>query len=174
MGGPRMRQTLARIQHSIRPGCIWFIIGGTVGILVLASVLVVGYFSRLTALNGQPVVPELIIVGVPTETAAIELIVLESDTPAPTPSATLPAAPSETFIIGQLVIVAGTGGDGLRFRTQPGLSGTISFLAYENEVFRVEGGPQEQDGYVWWFLINPYDNSKSGWAAAVFLRPIED
>lgn len=156
-----------------KSSCLWLAIGGTLGVLTLVVVLVMGYISRLTAVSERAVPPEIIVVGVPTETLEREVVTVETATFMPTLSPTLPPAPGESFSIGQLVIVAGTGGDGLRFRTQPGLSGTISFLAYENEVFKVEGGPQELDGYMWWFLINPYDNSKSGWAAAVFLRPIE-
>jgi hypothetical protein len=71
------------------------------------------------------------------------------------------------------VAVFGTGGDGLRIRNQPGLSMMISFVALENEVFEITGGPIDIDGYRWWFLVNPYDESKSGWAASNFLRSVE-
>jgi len=61
----------------------------------------------------------------------------------------------------------------LRLRNQPGLSSTVSFLAMENEVLEIGSGPREQDGYVWWYLFNPYDPTKAGWAVANYLRVIE-
>ncbi|MEJ2608335.1 MAG: hypothetical protein P8Z41_16945 [Anaerolineales bacterium] len=45
---------------------------------------------------------------------------------------------------------------------------------YENDVFQVEGGPEDRDGYVWWFLVNPYDSSISGWAVENYLRRMEN
>ena len=32
-------------------------------------------------------------------------------------------------------------------------------------MFLVEDGPQEVDGYIWWFLQAPYDETRNGWAA---------
>ena len=71
-----------------------------------------------------------------------------------------------------VVEIYGTEGDGLRLRNAPGLSATIHVLALENEVYEVRGGPENMDGYVWWFLINPYDNEIQGWSVGTFLRAI--
>jgi hypothetical protein len=73
---------------------------------------------------------------------------------------------------GQLVEIFGTEGDNLRLRSQPGLDAPIAFLGVESEVFEVQGGPQEVDGYEWWFLRNPYNTEKTGWAVSVYLRSI--
>ena len=37
------------------------------------------------------------------------------------------------------------------------------------EVFMVRDGPQTADGYTWWYLVAPYDETRAGWAAADFL-----
>jgi hypothetical protein len=71
------------------------------------------------------------------------------------------------------VSISGTGGDGLRLRSQPGLSSVVNFIALENEVFEVQAGPQVSDGYTWWYLVNPFDQSRVGWGAANYLRSAE-
>lgn len=93
-----------------------------------------------------------------------------------TPVATAALNPGEPkdFALGQLVQVYGTEGEGLRLRSEPGLEATILFLGLEHEVFRVEEGPVERDGYQWWYLVNPYDESKRGWAVSAFLRSAEE
>jgi len=49
------------------------------------------------------------------------------------------------------------------------LNGEFEFLAYDSEVFVVKDGPREVDGYTWWYLTAPYDDTRVGWAAADFL-----
>ena len=70
--------------------------------------------------------------------------------------------------------VSGTEGDGLRMRDGPGLEATIIRLAVENEVFQIEDGPQDVDGYVWWYVVNPYDPEITGWVVSNYLRLAEE
>jgi hypothetical protein len=72
------------------------------------------------------------------------------------------------------VQINGTEGQGLRIRAEPGLGGVFQFLAYDSEVFVVQDGPREVDGYVWWYLVAPYDETRVGWAAADFLTYIPE
>jgi hypothetical protein len=111
----------------------------------------------------------------PRATAPVEIQVEETvnQTAIASPSPTQPPSPEGSFEVGQFVIVTGTGGDGLRLRNQPSLEGPIGFLAFENEVFQVLDGPTGRNGYRWWYLINPYDESKVGWAVANYLRSID-
>jgi hypothetical protein len=110
--------------------------------------------------------------------------------PAPTYTPTLPPSPSQVvggeeespetsrvgadISLGAFVEISGTQGDGLRLRSTPGLDGEIQFLAYESEVFRVDDGPKEADGYIWWFLVAPYDESVRGWAAENYLTVVQN
>jgi hypothetical protein len=82
--------------------------------------------------------------------------------------------PGEEINIGTFVKVVGTGGDGLRLRDEPGLSGEIRLLGDETEVFKVNEGPLDMDGYIWWYLIGAYDESRQGWAVADFLSIVEN
>jgi len=52
------------------------------------------------------------------------------------------------------------------------LTGTPVFMGFDTEVFLVQDGPREADGYVWWYLVAPYDQARAGWAAANFLTYI--
>jgi hypothetical protein len=84
----------------------------------------------------------------------------EGDTPTLAPG---------TIGVGTYVQISGTDGEGLNLRASPGLSAAINFLGYDSEVFEVREGPQEKDGYVWWYLVTPVDESRNGWAAASYL-----
>jgi hypothetical protein len=99
--------------------------------------------------------------------------------PAPTstssapPTATIdPFAPTIAptgIAINNYVQITGTEGEGLRIRSEPGLNGNPEFLGYDSEVFIVKDGPRDADGFVWWYLVAPYDETRVGWAAADFL-----
>ncbi|GAB4474983.1 MAG: hypothetical protein Kow0088_11410 [Anaerolineales bacterium] len=117
-------------------------------------------------------------------TAVIEIIPAPTLTPTTLPTASpfpdedvfqpLPGNPFETQIeVGDAVQIYGTQGDGLRLRASPGLDGNILFLAFEGEIFRVEDGPREVSGYVWWYLVAPYDENVKGWAVENFIKRID-
>jgi hypothetical protein len=139
----------------------------------LASIILfsLGWITRAAQLPGQSLTPMITIIPLPENTPT------PTYTSMPTASAQTPTsipvpAQSADITQGQLVEIFGTGGDGLRFRVQPGLDGRIAFLGVDNEVFEVQGGPQDADSYQWWFLRNPYNSEKAGWAVSTYLRPI--
>jgi hypothetical protein len=151
----------------------WLLLGMILGVVVFITALLNGYVMRISNMSQIAPVSGLTVVAVPTETEPIPTTqVVEVATP--TESPTLPPSTDASIKIGELVTVSNTDGDRLRLRTQPGLSSEVGFLAYENDVFQVENGPVEQDGYVWWFLVNPYDSSKSGWAVENYLSRMEN
>lgn len=120
--------------------------------------------------------------GPQTSAAVITLI--------PAPSATIPGttptpleSPTPTFpppagagsiTVGNLVQIAGTGGDGLRLRVGPSLEDEVRFLGLEAEVFEVIDGPVEADGYSWFLLLTPLDETRQGWAVSSFLVTVEN
>ncbi len=107
----------------------------------------------------------------------VTIIPAPTSTPRPTPTLdplaqlTVTAQPDQ-IAPGRYVQIGGTGGDGLRLRAAPGLDGTPLFLGFDAEVFEVRDGPQVADGYTWWFIVSPYDEKRSGWAAADYLEVI--
>lgn len=76
--------------------------------------------------------------------------------------------------IGAYVQVTGTNGAGLRIRSSAGLNASINFYGMDSEVFLVKDGPEEADGFTWWFLVAPYDENRNGWAASDYLSLIQD
>ena len=163
---------LSRYREKV--SCALIVVGITLGVGLAILLLTFGLITRASSLSDQGSTSLITVVG-EYEVSRVTPTTAEGSLPptlelSPTP----PPLPQETFQIGQLVAVFGTGGDSLRLRTQAGLTSTIGFLVVEHEVFEVRGGPQEEDGYTWWYLVNPYDPTKSGWAVANYLRAIEN
>lgn len=134
------------------------------GFLTLVTLISIGWTSpRLSP--GVGFAPAyLTMIPPPTHTPAIQ------PTQTVDPSLATPAA-GEISIKGY-VQISGTGSDGLRIRAVPGLNGETVFRGEEAEVFIVRDGPRTADGYTWWYLVAPYDETRAGWAAADFLSAI--
>jgi hypothetical protein len=86
----------------------------------------------------------------------------------PTPRASQTLPPGQ-FQIGTMVQVVGVETSGLNVRSSPGLTGDLLFLAAENEVFALVGGPQNANELEWWKIEDPDDPERAGWAARNFL-----
>ena len=109
-------------------------------------------------------------------TTSLTVIPAPSSTPSPSPAdaATATATPvggasPDGIAVGMYVQITGTGGDGLKMRSAPGVSSDTIFLGMESEVYRVKDGPKQVDGYTWWYLEAPYDSTRTGWAASKYL-----
>jgi hypothetical protein len=89
----------------------------------------------------------------------------------PNLAASLTAQPNQ-IALNIYVQISGTGTDGLRIRSAPGLNSDTVFRGEESETFIVKDGPQQADGYTWWYVVAPYDSSRAGWAAANFLAVV--
>ena len=115
-------------------------------------------------INTNPLVPQLTIVPVqPTSILPTsEVSIIESATPTP--------VSIQGIQVGVYVQITGTNGSGLRIRSNPGLSEQVNFYGMDSEVFLVQDGPIEKDGYMWWFIAAPYDTTRSGWAVTDFLN----
>jgi len=144
----------------------WVILGALIvaGILIIITVFSIGWTT-------PPQSPD---VGF----APADLTVIPAPTITPNVTATAtpdPCAPSPTptgIAVGTYAQITGTNGEGLRIRSEPGLTGESVFLGFDTEVFLVQDGPREADGYVWWYLVAPYDEARAGWAASDFLTYI--
>ncbi len=92
-----------------------------------------------------------------------------------TPTATIdPSVMNGTgLIVGKYIQISGTGGSGVNVRLTPNLNGEASFVAQESEVFLIIGGPTSQDGYTWWQISTPYDQSRQGWAVDQYMHIID-
>ena len=143
---------------------------GALGGLALACVALGAGLLIRPNLAGPESTPVLTVFPGPTAT-----FTPPDTTDTPQPSATSSPPPSSNELaVGSFVAVSGTEGDGLRMRDGPSLADTIVRLAVENEVFQIEDGPQESDGYIWWYVVNPYDPEITGWVVSNYLRLVEE
>jgi hypothetical protein len=143
----------------------WVIAGAvlTASLLILISFFASGtlFSGNQNSYSGDAV---LTVIPVPTYTM----------TPLPTePEITPTIEPMIDIQVGTNVQIKGTDGEGLRLRRDPSLTGEIVYLGLEGEIFLISGGPQEQDGYIWWQLVAPLNESRTGWAVSNFLQPAQ-
>ena len=140
-----------------------------VGAILVASSLLVGTFLAAGSINSES---QFTFYG----EAALTVIPVPTATPTAIPPTSAPTPTEEVNLgiqIGGYVKISGTEGDGLRLRRNPTLNGEIIYLGLENEVFVVKEGPEDQDGYLWWYLEAPLDTTRNGWAVSNFLQPAQ-
>ena len=140
----------------------WVIVGA---VLIASILLLVTFLASGTLFS--PSQPEyygegiLTVIPIPTFTPTALPIV---------PDSTPTVQPQNVIQIGSYVKITGTEGDGLRMREDPSLAGKIVYLGIEDEIFLVKEGPQDQDGYLWWYLEAPLNAAKNGWAVSNYLK----
>ena len=155
-----------RLSSLLNPGVILAALG-LACLLTMITLAWAGFSASLPGADPGFVPADLTVIPAPTSTPIV--------TPSPTPDPLLvgtPTLPAGQLAVGAYVQITGTDGDGLRLRSAPGLASTLLFLGEDAEVFQVRDGPKESDGYVWWYLVAPYDESRAGWAAANFLSVV--
>ncbi len=146
---------------------LWSIIifFGTLSVLCVIGTLLIAFLSNRTATSGFPTASFLIIPA-PSLTATID------------PRINLTPTPDGEIVNGvgkgSIVQIHGTEGAGLRLRSGPGTGYNLKFVAMDAELYEVKDGPVDADGYVWWFLVSPYDENRSGWAVADYLSLVKD
>ena len=144
---------------------IWTIAGAVLvaGCLLLTTLLAIGWM-RPRQPGDEGFLPADVTI-IPPSTLT------PSPAPTPTPAGTASAANGQIGI-GAYVQITGTEGAGLRIRSAPGLTSDTVFRGEEAETFKITDGPQQADGYTWWHLVAPYDETRAGWAAADFLAVV--
>jgi hypothetical protein len=146
-----------------------------IAMVVIASLLMCGSLAYILLM--RPAVPSK--GGMAASTSALTVLPAPTSTLRPLPATLTPLpptlSPSSTPAPGEIAIGVyvqpSTGGQGLRVHTEPGLQ-PDAFTAYDSEVFLVAQGPEQADGYTWWYLTASYDTARSGWAAEDFLTVI--
>lgn len=151
----------------------WLILGAIgFGVILLIATLLLLWVTRST--RAPEGMPTAVITAITLPTAT-QTALPPTPTPpvTPTPVQLLPPAPGN-ISIDAYVQISGTGGDGLRLRTEPGLGSEVRMLGLEAEVFQVKEGPREADGYNWWYLVGPVDTTRRGWAVANYLAVVQN
>ncbi len=145
----------------------WVMIGtlSFAGILLLITLIVIGWTSPRFSPDVGFAPADLTMIPAPTHTPNVTVV------PTNDPLVTPTLDPTSINVNGY-VQITGTEGEGLRIRSAPGLNTETVFRGEEAEVFVVRDGPQSTDGYTWWYLVAPYDETRAGWAAADFLAVV--
>ena len=141
------------------------------GVLLVAGVLVgiawLVFSMAVRQSTRAETTPQYNVTVIPAPTQT-NTVLAPTELPTPTPEAPV-ILPDGAIGINIYVKVTGTQGLGLRMRAAPGTGAEINFLAMDDEVFKVVGGPEVSDGYTWWQLEAPLDQNRSGWAAESYL-----
>lgn len=143
---------------------------------ILFAVMLLGLgflFLRVGGLQTQTLQttltpPAVTILPAPTETP-ITIIPTSIFTPTPAPAL---GPPPGIMGIGAYAKVSNTGGAGLRIRQSATTDSLTQFIAMDEEVFEIIGGPVEKNAFTWWQLEAPYDKTRLGWAAEEYLTII--
>lgn len=148
-----------------------FATGIWAGVACLTVVIAAFFLSTPNPRRYPVVTPQVTVIVAPT------LQLTQPVTPALEPTPTLerdiPPDPGNLIQVGISVRISGTGGQGLRLRQDASRNATPLFLGAENEVFTVKDGPRSADGFTWWYLQAPYDETRAGWAVSNYLLPVE-
>ena len=143
-------------------------------ILFAALLLGLGYlFLRVSVGQTQTLQTTLTplavtILPAPTETP-VTIVPTSIFTITPTPEL---GPPPGIMGIGAYAKVSNTGGAGLRIRQSATTDSLTQFIAMDEEVFKIIGGPVEKNGFIWWQLEANYDKNRTGWAAEEYLTLI--
>lgn len=138
-----------------------------VAFLLLAFTLAVVFLLAPSEASAGFPTAGLTVIAAPTST---NYVPTPTTTRVPTPTLSIPPSPLPGMIgVGSHVQISGTEGSGLNIRSAAGTSNEVNFVAFDSEVFEVLGGPEVVDGFTWWYLVTPVDQSRNGWAASNFL-----
>ena len=147
----------------------WVLILVIIGLATILCLITWALLINSRNMALLPISPTSAMVIVPAPTLTPQPTATPYYTPTPTQRPGLPPT-TGGIQIGGFVQITGTNGVGLRLREGAGLNFKSKFLGMDAEVFEVREGPVDADGITWWFLVAPYDENRSGWAASNYLQ----
>jgi hypothetical protein len=140
------------------------------GLLLLLGYVLILMVGKENTPGKQPQPSQAItIIPAPTET---KIVIVPTSGATATPEAPV-LLPSGVIGVGVYVKVGRTEGIGLRMRAEASTSADVRFIAMDEEVFKVIGGPVQSDNYTWWQIEAPYDKNRSGWSVDSFLDVVD-
>ncbi len=141
------------------------------GLLILGGVAFLLIGPPLPAAEEPTLTPTpTATVALPTAEPTVTPVVVPSATPQPSPT------PIAAFAIGERVVIASTGPQGVRLRAGAGLDFLTQGIYYDGDPFFVmphsdsdADYPVQNDSYIWWRLRAA--DGLIGWMAQQFLQP---
>jgi hypothetical protein len=153
----------------------WWLLAIVAVLFFMAAIVLVGVVTLTrTADLPQPTATVMLVTAPASSIVTTATIQSPPTTEATEPTGTPPPPPPGQVTVGSYVQVTGTGDDGfLNLRAEPSLKSPVQYLALEREVFQVQAGPTEANGFVWWYLIDPATNTRSGWGVQNYLQVVQ-
>lgn len=133
------------------------------GAIVLTIVGGIWLFARDPAAPSGPQPTAVVWTATPTP------VPTAAPTPTPEPASIL----SGVIGVGTRIKIVGTGDVGLSIRADAHTNGERLDVANEGEILLIVAGPEEADGYTWWFLRDESNTAREGWAVEDYLSPTE-
>jgi len=134
--------------------------------------------NRDSAASGDASPTPIFVVITASPTSGVPATVTPSilvTTPPPTGATATPTFPPNSGLaitVGSRIVVRGTEGTGLTVRQGPGTDYTFVFIANEGEQFNVMDGPRESTGYTWWYILDPNNPDRFGWAVSIYMQVV--
>ncbi len=155
----------------------WWLLAVVAGAFSVASVALLGLVlvTRPAELP-QATASAVVITAAPAASSEMATATLPSPpTTAPADASPSPPPPPPGVVgVGAYVQVVGTGDAGfLNLRSEPNIDSPVNYLAIENEVFQVQAGPTNANGFDWWYLVDPATNTRFGWAVQNYLQVVQ-
>ena len=136
--------------------------------------------SRGSAADGPTPTPIFVVItSTPTLGPSSEGTIPPDSIASPTPEEVVTSEPTPdtnltvAISIGSKIVINGTGGDGLAVRQGPGLDYQYIFVANDGDQFEVQDGPREASGYTWWYIADPQNPDRFGWAVVDFMVVVQ-
>jgi hypothetical protein len=135
--------------------------------------------SRGNGVSGPTPTPIFVVITAPATPGPSSEGTVPPETEVPTPETAATTEPTATtglttvIAIGSKITINGTGGDGLAVRQGPGRDYQYVFVANDGDEFEVQDGPRDADGYTWWYIVDPQNPDRFGWAVADFMQVIQ-
>ena len=140
-------------------------------LILFGALLAILWSAKPDTYSQTPATAILSIIQAPTETSVPTITSTPTSSPSSSQAAPQPGGPIK---IGDFVQVSETEGEGLRLHASAGVSSEVRYVAIEAEVFLVQEGPVDADGYSWWLLKDPYNEVVAGWGASNYLRVVQN
>lgn len=147
------------------------VVAGLLFLLGYVLILMVGAKNPSATSPNDPSNPSLALTIIPAYTET-PIVIMPTSMASATPDAPV-LLPSGVIGIGAYVKVGRTEGAGLRIRADASTNAEIRFIAYDDEVFKVIGGPIQANNYTWWQMEALYDKTRSGWSVDSFLDVVD-
>jgi hypothetical protein len=146
-----------------------FIASGLIGLCLYLFILFIQYVIFPNLIIGKTEKFQVVITQVTSAISPSPQVTLQTNDQFVRNTPSIPGV----IALGMKLIVYGTGNDGLRMHSDPGINQQTLFLAKEGEEIIITDGPVITDGLIWWKINVVNDSTRIGWSVQDYLREMK-